>query len=71
MPVIRLPIDIPPRMAGMNKLMVLPRRDAATVACNNEFAEVLLMLIERPGKTSKVGNPQNHGLIAASAVIAP
>ena len=32
MPVIRLPFDIPPRMASMNKLMVLPRRDAATAA---------------------------------------
>jgi hypothetical protein len=55
----------------MNKLMVLPRRDAATVACNREFAEVLLTLIERPAKTSKMGNPQDQGLIAASAVMAP
>ena len=39
----RLRIDMPPRMASMNKLMVLPRRDAAMVACNRGFAEVLLI----------------------------
>jgi hypothetical protein len=59
-PVIRLPIDIPQRIASMNKLMVLPCCRAATVVCNSEFTIVLLTAIEVPARTSKMGNPQSR-----------
>ena len=71
MPVSRLPIEMPPRMASIYKLTARPRRCDDTVACKKVFAEVLLTLIARPARISNAGNPQNHGLTAASAMIAP
>ena len=62
-PVSRRPIDIPPRTASMNKLMVLPRCCAATAVCNREFAVVLPTAIEMPARISKMDNAQNRGLL--------
>jgi len=48
---------MPPRMASMNKLMVLPRRDAAMVACSREFAEVLLIKMnQQPSRPQAIKN---------------
>ena len=58
MPVIRLPFDIPPRMASMNKLMVLPprRRDSrappSTEIPTSKFALLRRVAVQEraPGK---------------------
>ena len=70
-PVSRFPNEMPLPMASMYRLIACPRSDGDAVVCKREFAEVLLMLIEKPAMPNSTGNPQNHGFRATKTRIVP